>query len=78
VAETYLGISLDSTPRSTGQLELEMSDSESDREDLAGAAGRRAAVAGLLAPVLTKRLSADGLERLHDESERPLERVSHG
>jgi DNA polymerase-1 len=75
VAETYLGISLDSTPRSTGQLELEISDGESEREDLAGAAGRKAVVAGLLAPVLTKRLSADGLERLHDEIEQPLERV---
>ena len=75
VAEIYLGVSLDSAPRSTGQLELEMSDGESDREDLAGATGRKAVVAGLLAPVLTKRLSVDGLERLHDEIERPLERV---
>jgi DNA polymerase I len=75
VAEKYLGMGIDSAPRSTGQLELDMGESGSDAEDVSSAAGRQAVVVGLLGPVLTKRLSADGLERLHDEIERPLERV---
>jgi DNA polymerase I len=75
VAETYLGIGIDSVQRNTGQLELDMGDGDSEGEDAALGAGRRAVAAGLLGPVLQKRLAVDGLERLHDEVERPLERV---
>ena len=75
VSATYLGVGIESAPKTTGQMELDIQEDGSTSEDPALAAGRMAVVVGLLGPVLTKRLSADGLERLHDEIERPLERV---
>lgn len=75
VSESFLGLGVDSVHRETGQLALDMGEDESHEDDAAVSAGRRAVVTGLLGPVLSGRLAADGLERLHDEIERPLERV---
>ena len=44
-------------------------------DDIVVTRGRRAVVVALLAPILTARLSADGMDRLHDQIERPLSRV---
>jgi DNA polymerase I len=73
LAEAYLGTSLAVEPLSTGQLALEVGEPEG--EDPIAARSRRAVAIGLLGRLLEERIAADGLERLHDEVERPLTRV---
>lgn len=73
IAEKYLGVSVDSQSRPTGQLQL--GDADSSERDLQTSTAQRAVAVSVLAPVLRERLVTDGVERLHDEVERPLERV---
>jgi DNA polymerase-1 len=73
LAETYLGTSLVAEPVSTGQLALDVG--EPDKEDPIEARSRRAVAIALLGRLLEARIEADGIERLHDEVERPLTRV---
>jgi DNA polymerase-1 len=76
VADTYLGAAVDSgSAPATGQLELGIDRAEPDETDVDVERGTRAVAVALLAPVLSARLAADGMERLHDQVERPLSRV---
>ena len=73
LADSRLGVQLDGggePAAAAGQLAL---DAPSD--DLPRAQARRAVVLGGLAAVLRRALEQAGLERLHDEVERPLVRV---
>ncbi len=73
LAETYLGTSLAAESVSSGQLALDVG--EPDDEDPIETRSRRAVAIALLGRLLEKRIAADGIERLHDEVERPLTRV---
>jgi DNA polymerase-1 len=73
LAETYLGTSLAAEPVSSGQLALDVG--EPEEEDPIEARSRRAVAIALLGRLLEARITADGIERLHDEVERPLTRV---
>jgi len=73
VAEAYLALTVDSYSRPVGQLQL--GEPESDGPDVATATARNAVAVAVLAPVLSERLSINGLDRLHDDVERPLARV---
>ena len=74
LADSRLGVQLDgdgeSSPAAAGQLAL-----DAPADDLPRAQARRAVVLGGLAAVLRRALEQGGLERLHDEVERPLVRV---
>jgi DNA polymerase-1 len=72
VLDARLGLTLGSSvPASAGQLDL--ASAEVGEEPTAGARG--AVAVGLLVGPLRQALRAAGLERLHDEVERPLVRV---
>ncbi len=73
IADQRMGVLLDSTPpaAATGQLDLD----SGVVDEAPQRAGRAAVVLGLLAGHLRHALAASGLERLHDEVERPLVRV---
>jgi DNA polymerase-1 len=76
VADTYLGAAVESgTAPPTGQLELGIDQTEADDSEVDVERGTRAVAVALLAPLLRSRLAADGMERLHDQIERPLSRV---
>jgi len=73
LADSRLGVQLDGDGESApaaGQLAL-----DAPADDLPRAQARRAVVLGGLAAVLRRALEGAGLERLHDEVERPLVRV---
>jgi DNA polymerase-1 len=73
LADARLGVALDGEGADTtkaGQLALDTA-----ADDLPRQQARRAVVQGGLTAVLRRALQAAGLERLHDEVERPLVRV---
>jgi DNA polymerase-1 len=72
LADARLGVSLDGESADTkaGQLALDTA-----ADDLPRYEGKRAVVQGGLTAVLRRALETSGLERLHDEVERPLVRV---
>jgi DNA polymerase-1 len=73
LADARLGISLDgpgSDTAKSGQLALDTS-----ADDLPAHQAKRAVIQGGLTAVLRRALQTAGLERLHDEVERPLVRV---
>ena len=74
VLEVQLGATLDTPagPTGAGQLDLGVAAAEGE---LAAHAAQRAAALGLLFDPLRAALARSGLERLHDEVERPLVRV---
>jgi DNA polymerase I len=73
VAEVHLGLALDAGTEAaaSGRLALE----GEDHDDVPTLAARRAVVLGLLHQPMRAALARAGLERLHDEVERPLVRV---
>ncbi len=79
VAEKHLGLSIDppGAPPAPAPGQLALADSGDDRppEDVAARAARRAVALGALVAPLRDALERAGLERLHDEVERPLVRV---
>ena len=72
LSEAYLGTSLAAEAAPSGQLALEVGESE---EDPIVARSRRVVAVAHLGRLLESRIAADGIERLHDEVERPLTRV---
>jgi len=74
VLEVQLGATLATPagPTGAGQLDLGVAAAE---EELAAHAARRAGALGLLFDPMRAALARSGLERLHDEVERPLVRV---
>jgi DNA polymerase-1 len=75
VTDSYLGVTVETAAPPSGQLALEIGTDDEEKEDPTVEYARRSVAAGLLSPLLRSRLVDDGIERLYDEIERPLERV---
>jgi len=76
VLDARLGLALgESAPAPTGQLDLGSPDDGSETVDAPKGAAQGAVAIGLLIEPLRKALETAGLERLHEEVERPLVRV---
>jgi DNA polymerase I len=74
LADERLGVALGGGDAGTGTLAAQLA-LDHPPEDLATEQGRKTVVLGGLAAVLRRALETAGLERLHDEVERPLVRV---